>query len=164
MLLKCLAFVSLLCSLVIASPALAAPLPGASTLPLLAQASPLDITAADITNFANAYEAIQTIKQDAENDMVAAVEAEGLTVEQFNTIAQTQLEAEDDVATDVSDEETAQFRTAVEEIIAIRQTAELEMQTAIEAEGLSVEDFNQILAQAEEDTDLQQQIRDELTD
>jgi hypothetical protein len=164
MLLKYLACISLICSLVITPPALAAPLALANQgSPLLAQAT-TEISAEDITNFANAYEVIQSIKREAEMDMAEAVEAEGLTIEQFNTIAESQLDSTGDTNVEATEEETQQFRSAVEEIIAIRQAAEVDMQTAIEDEGLTVEEFNQILAQAEQDTDLQQQIREELSE
>jgi hypothetical protein len=130
--------------------------------PTLAQAAALDLTTEDISNFANAYRSIQAIKQDAEADMVAAVEAQGLTVEQFNTIVDNQLNGESGSPSPVAETETAQFEAAVESIITIRQEAEVDMQSAIADEGISVERFNQIIDQASQDTDLQQQISVEL--
>ncbi len=130
--------------------------------PTLAQAAALDLSDTDISNFTNAYRSIQTIKQDAEAEMVEAVNAEGLTVEQFNAIIDSQLNTSSETATEISDEKSAQFEAAIESIIAIRQSAELEMQSVIENEGISVDQFNQIIDQASQDTALRQQISDEL--
>lgn len=131
--------------------------------PILSQAMTPDFTDREINDFANAYRSIQTIKQDAEADMVEAVEAEGLSVEQFNTIVDNQLDTEGATLTETSKEEEAQFEAAVDSIIAIRQSAELEMQSAIENEGISVEKFNQIIDQASQDEALKQQISNQLT-
>jgi len=55
--------------------------------PILGQTTP-DFTDQEVKDFANAYRSIQTIKQDAEAEMIKAVEAEGLSVEQFNSIVE----------------------------------------------------------------------------
>jgi hypothetical protein len=105
----------------------------------------------------------------AENDMVKAVETEGLSIDRFNAIAETQIdgaaESPDDMAkiaqrAKFSKQENKQFKTAVDHIIAIRQATENEMELAIEAEGLSIDAFNTLLEQAADDTDLQRQISD----
>ena len=130
--------------------------------PILGQTATPDFADQEINNFANAYRSIQTIKQDAEAEMVEAVEAEGLSIEKFNTIVDNQVDSETGALTGTSEEETAQFEAAVDSIIAIRQTAELEMQSAIENEGISVDRFNQIINQAAQDDALKQQISEEL--
>ena len=138
----------------------------ASRPPLLAQA-PAAVTATDIPTFAKAYQAVQTLRMKAENDMVKAVEAEGLSIDRFNAIAETQIDgaaqSPDDMAkiaqrAKYSKQENKQFKTAVDHIIAIRQATENEMELAIEAEGLSIDAFNTLLEQAADDTELQRQI------
>lgn len=141
----------------------------ASRPPLLAQTPAAAVTATDIPTFAKAYQAVQTLRMKAENDMVKAVEAEGLSIDRFNAIAETQIdgaaESPDDMAkiaqrAKFSKQENKQFKTAVDHIIAIRQATENEMELAIEAEGLSIDAFNTLLEQAADDTDLQRQISD----
>lgn len=145
----------------ISTPAYGLGLPAHSQL-VLAEVAEADFTSQEITNFANAYRSIRGIKQDAEAEMVEAVEAEGLSVEEFNTIVDNQINADTGTFDNVTDEQTAQFEAAVESIIAIRQAAEVEMQSVIENEGISVDTFNQIIDQAAQDTDLQQQISERL--
>ena len=141
----------------------------ASRPPLLAQTPAAAVTATDIPTFAKAYQAVQTLRMKAENDMVKAVETEGLSIDRFNAIAETQIDgaaqSPDDMAkiaqrAKFSKQENKQFKTAVDHIIAIRQATENEMELAIEAEGLSIDAFNTLLEQAADDTDLQRQISD----
>lgn len=139
----------------------------ASRPPLLAQTPAAAVTATDIPTFAKAYQAVQTLRMKAENDMVKAVEAEGLSIDRFNAIAETQIDGAAQSPEDMakiaqrakfSKQENKQFKTAVDHIIAIRQATENEMELAIEAEGLSIDAFNTLLEQAADDTDLQRQI------
>jgi hypothetical protein len=129
--------------------------------PILGQTTTVDFTDAEISDFASAYRSIQGIKQDAEAEMVKAVEAEGLSIEQFNSIVDNQID-DTGALTNTSEAETTQFEAAVDAIIAIRQSAELDMESAIEKEGISVERFNQIIDQASQDDALKQQISDQL--
>lgn len=130
---------------------------------LVAQANQEQLSTADIERFANAYKAVQDTQLAAEAEMVAAVEAQGMSVEEFNEIAETQQDqtSDNDAA---AAEANPQFAAAVEQILAIRQKAETEMVSEIEAEGLEVAQFNQILEQARQDESLQEQIRDQLVD
>ena len=139
----------------------------ASRPPLLAQTPAAAVTATDIPTFAKAYQAVQTLRMKAENDMVKAVEAEGLSIDRFNAIAETQIDGAAQSPEDMakiaqrakfSKQENKQFKTAVDHIIAIRQATENEMELAIEAEGLSIDAFNTLLEQAADDTELQRQI------
>jgi hypothetical protein len=144
---------------------------------LLAQAPGAEVAEAaasglgddEIATFAKAYQAVQTLRIRAEGDMAKAVEDEGLTVDRFNAIAETQLDGPAQTADDmakvaakakISKGDKKKFDAAVERIIAIRQSAEGEMETAIEAEGLSIDSFNRLLEQSADDTDLQRRISD----
>ncbi|NJL46386.1 MAG: DUF4168 domain-containing protein [Leptolyngbyaceae cyanobacterium SM2_5_2] len=93
--------------------------------------------------------------------MVKAVESEGLTVEQFNTIADSQTAATDGQTVSTEAEER-QFASAIETIIAIRQAAESQMADVIEGSGLSLDRFNQILEQAAGDEGLSQRIGEQI--
>jgi hypothetical protein len=148
--------------------------------PILAQATAAEAAEAplsenlsedDIAVFAKTYQEVQGLRIQAEREMAKAVEEEGLTIERFNAIAQTQLdggaETPDDIAkvaakAKISKQETKQFDAIVNRIIAIRQSAEGDMEKAIEAEGLSIDSFNAILERSADDTDLQRQISDEI--
>lgn len=144
--------------------------------PLLAQATVVEVAdanapigEADLTTFAKVYQQVQTLRLQAEREMAKAVEDEGLTIERFNAIAETQLDggaqSADDIAkvtekAKISKKEDKKFKAAVDRIIAIRQSTEGDMETAIEADGLSIDTFNSILERSADDTALQRQISD----
>lgn len=144
--------------------------------PLVAQTAAAEMTQAaisdsDIPIFAKVYQEVQILRMQAEQEMAQAVEDEGLTIDRFNAIAETQIEGSaqspEDMAkvaekAKISKKENKQFKAAVDRIIAIRQSAEGEMEKAIEADGLSVDTFNSILEQSADDADLQRKISDEI--
>jgi hypothetical protein len=147
--------------------------------PLLAQeptvevvdVTPAAISDSDIPTFAKAYQEVQLLRLQAEREMAQAVEDEGLSIDRFNAIAETQLtgaaESPDDMAkvaakAKISKKENKQFQAAVDRIIAIRQSTEADMEKAIEADGLSIDTFNSILEQSADNTDLQRKISDEI--
>jgi len=135
--------------------------------PQLAQAPPPEmpdsqatLSEQQIEQFANAYQAIEIIQEEVQADMIEAVEAEGLTIEEFNAIAQSQQNPQSQA--EVPPEQLEQFAAAAEQITIIRTNAQAEIESAIQAEGLSVEEFEQILAMAQQDEALQQTINQHL--
>ncbi|MGB3137974.1 MAG: DUF4168 domain-containing protein [Nodosilinea sp.] len=146
----------------------------ASPLPLLAQATTeteaIAIGDSDILGFAKAYQAVQILRMQAEQEMIKAVEDEGLSIDRFNAIAEAQIAGSDQIPAatakaaelQLSPQEDRQFKATVDRIIAIRQSTEGEMEKAIEADGFSLSTFNNILEQSAGDTDLQRRISDEI--
>lgn len=128
--------------------------------PAPAQASPVEVSESQLDSFVNAYQAIRTIQQSVQAELVAAVEAEGLTVDDYNTIAEAQQSPE--TIAEVAPDQAAQFAAATEQVAALRTEAREEMQAAIEAENLSIAEFEQILTQAQEDPALQAEIVERL--
>ena len=128
----------------------------AATPPILA-ATP--VPDGEVKTFAKAYQAIQTIRSEAEGKMAEAVEAAGLTVDEFNALAEKAL-AENTPPALADDAQ--KFDTAIERIATLRQGAEDTMAQAIEKVGLSVDRFNEILEQSDQDADLYQRIGDQI--
>ncbi|WOD41338.1 DUF4168 domain-containing protein [Nodosilinea sp. E11] len=132
----------------------------AQTAPAPNEVAPLEVSDSQIDSFVNAYQAIQSIQQSVQAELVAAVEAEGLTVDDYNVIAAAQQTPE--AASAIDPAQAEQFVAAVEQVSAIRTSARADMQAAIEAEDLSVEEFEQILTQAQQDPALQAEISQRL--
>ncbi len=129
----------------------------AFSTPHLLGATP--VPAGDIQKFAKAYQSIQTIRSEAEEKMADAVETEGLTVDEFNTLAEKSLA---DNAPPADAEAAQKFEAAIGRIVTLRQGAEETMAQAIEKTGLSVDRFNEILEQSDQDADLYQRIGDQI--
>lgn len=130
--------------------------PVTPAFPLLA-ATP--VPAGEVKQFAKAYQAIQTIRDEAEVKMAEAVAAEGFTVEDFNALAEAAL-ANNQPPADAAVAE--KFDAAIDRIAALRQGAENTMAEAIEKTGISVDRFNEILEQSDQDADLYQRIGDQI--
>ncbi len=129
--------------------------------PAPAQAAPVEVSETQIDRFVSAYQAIQTIQQSVQAELVSAVEAEGLTVDDYNAIAEAQQSPE--TVAEVTPDQASQFAAAVEQVATLRQKAREEMQAAIEAENLSIDEFEQILAQAQQDPALEAKIVERLS-
>lgn len=137
----------------------AAPAQAAGNWPTFNALPVASVPAGDIKKFVKAYQALQTIRDEAEEKMAAAVEAEGLTIDEFNALADQAL-AGNPPATEAA---TAQkFEAAIERIATLRDEAEGTMTTAIEKAGISLERFNQILEESDKDADLYQRIGDQI--
>ncbi|MEO1069030.1 MAG: DUF4168 domain-containing protein [Cyanobacteria bacterium J06638_6] len=132
------------------------------TEPAPSQAAPVEVSETQIDSFVSAYQAIQNIQQAVQPEIVAAVEAEGLTVDDYNTIAAAQQSP--DAAAEVDPAQAEQFAAATEQIAELQAAAGQEMRAAIEAEDLTVDEFDQILALAQQDPDLQQAITERLAE
>ena len=141
-------------TLVLAAPATA--MAQGQPTPAPAQVAPVEVSESQIDRFVSAYQAIQTIQQTVQAELIAAVEAEGLTVEDYNAIAEAQQSPETANTIDVAQAE--QFAAAAEQVVTLRTEAGQEMRAAIEAEDLSIAEFEQILTQARQDPALQQAI------
>ncbi len=134
-----------------------APQPGG-----MQQPRQMDVSESDLERFAVAIQQIQAIEQQAQAQMIEAIESQGLTLDRFNEIAQSQQDPSMQGQVDVSGEEVEIFEQAVERITGIRQEADLEMETAVEQEGLNVEEFNLIAQAVQQDPSLQQRVMEML--
>lgn len=136
------------------------PLAMAQVVPPPAQPAPVEVTDEQLDRFVSAYQALQVIQQENQAEMLAAVEAEGLTVDEFNAMAQTmQSPAGADA---LPPQQAEPFMAAAEQVSAIRADVRDEMAAAIQAESLTIEEFEQILMMARQDPMLQEQINQRL--
>lgn len=122
----------------------------------------MDVSESDLERFAVAIQQIQAIEQQAQAQMIEVIESQGLTIERFNEIAQSQQDPSMQGQVDVSGEEAEIFDQAVERISGIRQEAEMEMESAVQQEGLDVEEFNLISQAVQQDPSLQQRVMEML--
>lgn len=135
---------------------------GAATaqVPETAPAPQAQLSAAQIDSFVSAYRTIQTIQEETQSDLIMAVESQGLSVEDYNRIAEAQQSPE--MAAAIPANETEQFVAAVEQVQAIRAEAQADMESAIQAENLTLEEFGQILTLAQQNPQVQAAISERL--
>jgi len=124
--------------------------------------SPMNVSDTQIEQFAAAYADIQAIQQQVQPEITEAVEAEGLAVEEFEAIMAAQQSPEAEAQ--VTPEQSQQFTAAYERVTEIQTAARTDMQAAIQEEGLTVEEFEQILAMAQQDPTLAERINNHLAE
>lgn len=97
----------------------------------------------ELQSFIKANEKVMTIQLEAEEKMINAIEDVGLTLDQFNQILEQQRDPQRGIET--SPEELKSFNNAAEAILQENARVEKQMTTSIEAEGIDIETYKQIM-------------------
>ena len=116
------------------------------------------VSDAEVKQFASAFGEIQQINAKTQQKMVSTVENEGVEVERFNEIAQSQQDPSVDA--DASEEEMEIFNTVIQELQVVQNAAQQEMQQAVIDKGLTVERYQELMSQVQTDTNLQQRLQE----
>lgn len=117
----------------------------------------VDVNDEELTKFANAYQGITVINQQAQQKMVKTVEDSGFDVKRFNEIHQASLDPNKEV--EVSSEEKAKHKAVVTEIESMQGDFQKDMENVIEEQGLSIERYEQLAMALQQDTELQQRLQ-----
>lgn len=112
----------------------------------------------EVKQFASAFGEIQQINEKTQEKMVSTVENEGIQVDRFNEIVQSQQDPNQDA--DASEKEMESFNTAIQELQVIQNAAQQEMQQAVLNEGLTVERYQELMSQVQTDVNLQQRLQE----
>lgn len=121
-----------------------------------------EVSDEELQSFVSAVSQLQTIQQEAETAMTAAVQTEGLSPERFIAIAQAQRNPEAQPDGEISEAELQTFNRAIAEASEIQANAQTRMEQAVQAEGLTVQRFNQIFAVVRQNPELLQEVRQRL--
>jgi hypothetical protein len=115
-----------------------------------------DFSDKELRSFVKANEKVMAIQQESEQKMVNAIEGEGLTVERFHEILQSQRDPGS--ATAASAEELSSFNNAAQVIIEESRKAEGKMETSIKDAGIDIETYKEIMLAYEQSPDVQSKI------
>ncbi|WP_081212098.1 DUF4168 domain-containing protein [Salegentibacter sediminis] len=121
------------------------------------QQQQVEVNDEELTKFANAYQGITVINQQAQQEMIKVVEDSGFDVKRFNEIHQASLDPNKEV--EVTSEEKAQHKEVVSEIEGMQSEFQAEMEEVIKEQGLSVERYEQLAMALQRDTALQQRLQ-----
>ncbi|MEX0980535.1 MAG: DUF4168 domain-containing protein [Bacteroidales bacterium] len=116
------------------------------------------VSDAEVKQFASAFGEIQQINEKTQQKMVSTVENEGIQVDRFNEIVQSQQNPNQDAGT--SEKEMESFNTAIQELQVIQNASQQEMQQAVIDEGLTVERYQELMSQVQTDANLQQRLQE----
>ena len=129
---------------------------GTSTL--LAQT---DVTDKEVEQFAVTFQKMRMINQEAQKELSEVITGEGMELARFNTIHQAQMNPETEA--DLTKEEEKKYDAIIKELNKKQTVFRQEIEEMIEESGLSMERYEQIGNQMQNDAALQERVRKELT-
>lgn len=116
----------------------------------------------ELTNFANAYSEIQGVNEKAQNQMVEVIEKSGMEIQTFNMMYQAAQNPNAPMPAEVSETDTEKYEKVVMEIEKMQPVFQKQMEEVIVENNLSVERYQQVVAQLQTDTELQEKLQSRL--
>lgn len=126
-------------------------------MPQQQQQEKVDVSDDELSKFANAYQGITVVNQEAQQKMVAVVEEEGFDIQRFNEIHQASLDPNQEV--EVTSEEETKHKKVVTKIEGMQGEFQKDMEDIIEKEGLDIERYEKLAMALQSDTELQQRLQ-----
>lgn len=128
-----------------------------STTALMAQVEQTKISEAELSKFAETFQKMRMMNQEAQMKMSEVITAEDLEINRFNEIHKGKTDPSvDDSATA---EETEKYETAISEIEGMQTDFQKQMEDLITQGGLSVEKYQMIATQLQNDPQLQERLK-----
>ncbi len=121
------------------------------------QAVEVDVSDEELSKFADAYQKIRMVNQQAQQEMAKKVEDSGFDIQRFNEIHQASLDPNAEV--EVTEEEKTKHAEVVAEIEGMQGEFQKEMESAISEQGLDVQRYEKIAMALQTDTELQQRLQ-----
>ena len=122
------------------------------------KANPGGFTDEELEKFAGAVMQVMTIQQEGQGEMIGIIEEHGMTVERFNEIMMQAQEMPLEQV-EATEEEKETYLEVIEMIDEIQIGLEEELVEAIEEEGLSIEKYEEIMQEYQQNPELQQLIQ-----
>lgn len=126
-------------------------------LPQQQQTVDIDVSDEELSKFADAYQKIRMVNQQAQQEMAKKVEDSGFDIQRFNEIHQASLDPNTEV--DATEDELTKHKEVVSEIEGMQGEFQKEMENAISEEGLDVARYEKIAMALQTDTELQQRLQ-----
>lgn len=125
------------------------------------KANPGGFSDEELEKFAASVTQVMTIQQQGQAEMISIIEDHEMTVERFNEImTQTQEMPLEEV--EATEEEKEIYQEVIKEIDEIQIELEARLIEAIEEEGLSIEKYEEIMQEYQQNPELQQLIQEML--
>jgi hypothetical protein len=114
-----------------------------------------EYTDEELMTFIRASRQVMPLQQESQMRMIREIEQENLSLERFNMILESHTRG---MEIETTDDEMESFTSALESIQEIQIEYEEKIISSIEREGLSVEQFQAIFADYQQDQDLQMRV------
>lgn len=115
-----------------------------------------DFSQKELQSFVKANEKIMLIQQESEQKMLKAIEDEGMTVDRFTEILESQKNPEKE--SNASEQELQSFNKVAQFIINESQKTQMQLMTTLEQEGMDVNTYQDILYAYQQSPNVQDKI------
>jgi len=116
-----------------------------------------EVTDGEIEKFVSAVKEVQLINQQAQQEMIKAIQNKDLEVQRFNEMYAASQDPQTEL--DASAEETQKFNNINKEIIKIQTNSGQKMEEGIKDQDLTVERYQEINAAIQNDPALMQKVQ-----
>jgi len=121
------------------------------------QSGSLEVSDEELKAFIDVVNTVQKINQESQTEMMAVVEDNGMTVQRFSQIAQSQQNPE--ATLEVGPEEMKLYEKTLAAVEKIQLASRTEMEAAIESSPLTMERYQEIAMAAQSDMELQKRLQ-----
>lgn len=115
-----------------------------------------DFSEGELKQFIEANKVVADIQMTTQEKMATAIEEEGLDINKFNEILTSHQNP--NAETQATEEEMNQFDAAVGKVMQIQQDMQMEVQEAIENQGMSIQKYDEILIAYQQSPKVQQNV------
>ena len=120
------------------------------------------VSDAELTKFANAYQSVQIQNQEAQQKMIAIIQAEGMELERFGAIQEATMDP--NAKSDATPAEMKQHANVTSKIQKMQPGLEKEATKGIEAAGLTMERYQALATVIQQDQNLLQRLQSIMTE
>ncbi|RIV32895.1 DUF4168 domain-containing protein [Flagellimonas lutimaris] len=130
---------------------------GASSLSQVNAQEQVEVTDAELNKIASAFQGIQKVNMEAQQQVIKKVEESGFDANRFNELYQASASPEK--TANASDEEKERFGKVMNEIQQMQAGFTEKIEEIISNEGMSIERYQTIAMALQSDTELQGRLR-----
>ncbi len=120
-----------------------------------------DVSDQEIEKFAVTFQKMRMINQEAQQELSKVISDKGMEITRFNAIHQAQMDPAKEV--EMTKEEEKKYQAVIKELNEMQTEFRQEIEDMIKEGGLTVERYEQIGNQLQNDAALQERLREELT-
>ena len=114
----------------------------------------------ELAKFAEAYQGLRMVNQEAQQKMITVVEDEGFEIQRFNEMYQTSMNPNKEL--DASAEEMKKYKATVQKIEGMQGEFQEKMEEVITDQGFTMERYEKLAMALQTDPEMQQRLQEML--
>lgn len=122
------------------------------------QQEKIEVSDAELTQFAEVFQKMRMMNQEAQKDMMAVVQEEDFELKRFNEIHMAKMDPNKEIET--TEEEDKKYKEVVAELEEMQPVIQKKMEEVISESDLSMERYQQLAMALRSDAELQKRLQD----